>query len=203
MKYVSIDLETTGLDPEKHNIIEFGAVIDDLDDPKPINQLPKFHAYILPPCNGKEYTGTCYALSMHSKIFLKIDAYLSKKANPNNDNFYMPELLGDHLLQFLMLNGIDCRKVNAAGKNFAGFDLPFLKYQTNVLDSVRFKHRVIDPAILYFNHAEDKDGLPNTETCIQRMNKQFNLHETETVSHTAIDDAITVIKLIRKKIYLN
>ena len=31
MKYCSIDLETTGLNPKTSDIIEFGAVLDDLE----------------------------------------------------------------------------------------------------------------------------------------------------------------------------
>jgi len=31
MKYFSIDIETTGLNPEKHQVLEFAAVFDDLE----------------------------------------------------------------------------------------------------------------------------------------------------------------------------
>ena len=53
MRYVSIDLETTGLDAINNDIIEFGAVLDDLADMKPLEELPRFHAYI---CK-EEYRG--------------------------------------------------------------------------------------------------------------------------------------------------
>ena len=83
MKYVSIDLETTGLDPETCDIIEIGAVIDDLEARGeqgearlPIKDLPKFHAYVV----KESYQGEPYALSMHPKIFKRIatkeDGYL-------------------------------------------------------------------------------------------------------------------------------
>ena len=64
MKYVSIDTETTGLNPERCQVIEFGAVIDDLSNPQPIVKLPKFQCYIRYP----EYKGSAFALQMNQKI---------------------------------------------------------------------------------------------------------------------------------------
>ena len=46
MKYVSIDIETTGINPLVNDIIEFAAVIDDTNAKVPIENLPKFHRYI-------------------------------------------------------------------------------------------------------------------------------------------------------------
>ena len=68
MKYVSIDIETTGLNPDKCQIIEFAAVVDDLQDQQPIEKLPKFQTYI----RHESYTGEPYALAMHSNIFKKL-----------------------------------------------------------------------------------------------------------------------------------
>ena len=47
MKYVSIDIETTGLHEDECDIIEFGAVIDDLRVMAPISKLPVFHCYFI------------------------------------------------------------------------------------------------------------------------------------------------------------
>ena len=44
MNLVSIDLETSGLDPETRQIWEFGAI---LDKPGPIEKCPRFHRHIL------------------------------------------------------------------------------------------------------------------------------------------------------------
>ena len=37
MKYASIDIETTGLDPETCAIIEIGIILDDLAERKPVD----------------------------------------------------------------------------------------------------------------------------------------------------------------------
>lgn len=36
MKYVSIDIETTGLNPEVHQVIELAAVLEDTENLRPI-----------------------------------------------------------------------------------------------------------------------------------------------------------------------
>ena len=80
MKYVSIDLETTGLNPETCQIIEFGAVIDDTANPKPLNELPTFHLYI-DHMEHNTIRGEPFALSMHSEIFRRIAERDIKKYN--------------------------------------------------------------------------------------------------------------------------
>jgi len=47
MKYVSIDIEATGLDHTYCQMIEFGAVLDDLRHQRPLDELPQFHCYVL------------------------------------------------------------------------------------------------------------------------------------------------------------
>ena len=43
MKYISIDIETTGLDPENCQILSIGAVIEDTLNQLPFEELPTFH----------------------------------------------------------------------------------------------------------------------------------------------------------------
>ena len=44
MKYVSIDIETTGLNPKTDNVLEVAAIIDDTERPEvPIGELPTLH----------------------------------------------------------------------------------------------------------------------------------------------------------------
>lgn len=47
MKYITIDLETSGLDPEKHQILELVAVVDNFSRDK-IDSTSVFHEYIKP-----------------------------------------------------------------------------------------------------------------------------------------------------------
>ena len=62
LTYVSIDIETTGLDPETCQILEIGAVWDDWT--KPIDELPVYHRLVY----HKEYRGSAYALAMNANL---------------------------------------------------------------------------------------------------------------------------------------
>jgi DNA polymerase III epsilon subunit-like protein len=191
MKYVSIDLETTGLNPKTSDIIEFGAVLDDLENPRPIEELPRFHCYVIPTPRpkGSYYIGEPYALSMHSAIFRKI-------ANRDEGyNYYGVDLIMYYFRDFLCHNGYTMNAkgrlvINIAGKNAAMFDVPFLKEHISNWQGVEFSHRVLDPAMLFLKISDNR--LPDGETCKKRAGLEG------LVSHTAIEDAIMVIRLLRK-----
>ena len=185
MRCISLDLETTGLDPETCDIIEFGAVLDDLSNPQPLESLPRFHTYII----KEQFKGQPYALSMHPKIFRRI------AEKEEGYNYVYPDKLGKAFKDFLLQNGYKEEKglvyINVAGKNFAAFDLQFLK-KTNFMNYVRISSRILDPAILYFN--KDDERLPGTEECLRRAGFE------PKVAHTAIEDSLDVIKLLRHKL---
>lgn len=180
MKYVSIDIETTGIDHKNCQIIEFAAVVDDLKNQKPLEELPKFHSYV----KHKLYTGEPYALAMHAEIFKK----LSKQ-----ENACLPEELLPNFFEFLIKKA-EYKvpvEINVAGKNFANFDKRFLELLPNK-DIVKFKHRTIDPSILYLDVENDFE-LPGTSECLSRAGLD------NTVKHTALEDALAVVNLLRCK----
>lgn len=178
--YVSIDLETTGLNPETCQILEFGAVIDDWHSP--VKELPRFHCYI-GPRDGEGFYGSPYALVLNVDIL--------RRFTSDDPLRYSEHELGKKFATWLQTHGIDSAHVNAAGKNFSSFDLQFLKRLPNFSEHIRFRHRAIDPAAFYWRPDQDK-ALPDTKTCLRRAG--FNDH----VAHTAIEDCISVIQLIRR-----
>ena len=200
MIYVSIDIETTGLNFKNCDIIQFAAVIDDLSNPRPIEQLPKLVLYFKQPV----YSGEPYALSMHSEIFKKLAGHnVHTSASEDYEIFCEIKDLPYLLKGFLSRNGCsftvdshatclkECYKVNVAGKNAAGFDIPFLKEKISDWDGIYFRHRVLDPAILYYEKGDET--LPDTKKCMERAGISGE------VAHTALEDALVVVKLIRHK----
>jgi hypothetical protein len=189
MKYISIDLETTGLNHDICNILEFAAVADDLRVQAPIDKLPKFQTYIL----QDHYIGESYALGMHAEIFKKISSW--KKGGIN---ICSPADLIPRFYTFLTtLAGYGANdggivKINVAGKNFGNFDSKFLEKLPHHNLLVRFHHRILDPAMLYFDPNED-ETLPSTDVCMVRADIDFK------AQHTALEDAMNVVKLLRKK----
>jgi len=197
MRYLSIDIETTGLSPENCDIIQFAAVLDDLKNPKPLAELPKFEAIIL---KRYGYQGHPFALSMHSNLFKKIDIAIKKNLEicpTTGVRFLQICELPQALELFLLSNGFDQNHgkmyVNVAGKNIGQFDLPFLNAKIKDWGSIKFLSRVIDPAILYFDIQKDI-SLPDMKTCLERAGL------AEEVAHTALEDALVVVKLLRKKL---
>lgn len=84
MKYVSIDIETTGIDREKCQILSIGAVIEDTNNIKPISELPRFHAAIkLQDRQG--FYGEPVALVMNAELIGHIANYAKSNQDEKND----------------------------------------------------------------------------------------------------------------------
>lgn len=195
MQYVAIDIETTGINSDNCDIIEFAAVIDDLSNPEPIEKLQKFQTYFVQPV----YQGEPYALSMHQRTFLKINQAIRQntfESNDGNEKFMNIQDLPVAFYNFLTHDKYPAKKImiNVAGKNAASFDLPFLKKKITNWGNLSFSSRVIDPAILYYQQGDLR--LPDSKECMVRAGLEGE------VAHTALEDAIMVVKLIRNKLLL-
>lgn len=97
--YVSIDTETTGLEPQWCQILEFGAVLENWHDP--VDQLPYFHRYL----KYTEVTGNPYALALNAEILRKIAAAVPETP------LCEPEELGDLFANWLVDHKLDPKKV--------------------------------------------------------------------------------------------
>lgn len=204
-KFISIDIETLGLNPNVCDVIEFGAVYEDTDNQVPLDKLPRFHRYLFKE-NGM-YRGELEALAMHGKIFKSmvdikraesIQPQLGKLSKVNYSNIL------SHFRAWLCQVGYfnientnkwcknpdEWPSVLVAGKNFSGFDLNFIKSHFESVPEIRFKHRTIDPSMMYFDPKVD-EGPPSLSEC------RFRAGLNPMVSHNAIDDAISVIEVLR------
>lgn len=197
MKYVSIDIETSGLDPYEDQILQFGAVIEDTNKKTKIDKLPSFKRTII----YDRIMGQPYAINMNRHIIEDIvrEKERIKKIDLENEDLVFSkdmtnmENLEDEFAKFLKTHGFkenkDCEIIiNVAGKNFDTFDRQFIEKD---FYKIRFRNRSLDPAILYMKD-EDK-VLPDLQTCLYRAGIN------EQVAHNALSDAIDVIRLIRKK----
>lgn len=180
-KYVSIDIETLGLDEETCDTIEVGAVLDDYKTP--LEELPRFHCYVTRP--NDEYKGTAFAMAMHSEILKRI-------ANRVGGFDYTPfDLVEETFWRWLRRHGVPAdAKVVVAGKNFSGFDQKFLNKIG--FGKIPFFHRVIDPGSMFFKPGKE-DKPPGLEECLRRAGID------KKVNHTAVEDALDVIRCIRYK----
>jgi len=110
MKYISIDIETTGLEKDRYQILSIGAIIEDTSKKLPFDEIPKFHAAIL----HNEITGSPFALNMNKKILEAIAQYQeAEDQDEKNDlvqmtgmEFYHEDEVSEAFYQFLYRNGL-------------------------------------------------------------------------------------------------
>lgn len=200
MKYVSIDIETTGL-VEGVQVLEVGAVIEDTKNLRPITELPSFRAVLVH--EDPYYRVNAWCIEQHLALFKEIETIRKNfEAAPNRLYFEIlespsnltrlvytrPDALEIVLNKWLKDYGglSDKGKVVAAGKNFYAFDH---KHLVPLLPNIKFHHRAIDPAA-FFMEAGDTVP-PETPVCCKRAGIEH------VGFHSALDDAATVIKLVR------
>jgi DNA polymerase III epsilon subunit-like protein len=199
MKYLSLDLETTCLEPSPDHILQISMIVEDTSRPDiPVQDLPHFTCFIRPDI----IRGSAYALGMNGWI-LDIISGRNKKYDPTSQypiysskvhftNGEKAEYTWVHLMMDFLYDHFGSERITVAGKNVAGFDIQFLPPCVKA----RLKHKVLDPGILFFNPDKDKE-VPNLEECKKRAGMDTN------VAHDAREDAMDVILILRKAKEMN
>ena len=221
MKYISIDIETTGLDPESCQILSIGAVIEDTLNQLPFEELPTFHGVI----KRENVSGSLFALNMNRDLIETIVQYSgAQDQDEKNDivhmtgmQFYHEDEIVEALFQFCFRNNLvelnhDINKtvkivngitypiltsnmpkvyLNCAGKNFAGFDKKFLEKLPRWKQVFSIRSRVLDPGILFVDWIND-ESVPSLDECKKRAGIDG------VVTHNAVEDAMDVVMLLRQ-----
>lgn len=205
MIYCSIDIETTGLDSDLNQMIEFAAIIEDSNNPKSYEDSKKYRRIIL--AQERMYNFSSYAAKINAGLMSIIADIENGKAVTfeNNSNLTQLAFTGDFLIPdfkiWLLANGFK-ENINGvieivpAGKNFASFDKRFIEKVSDLTleaQGIKFAHRALDPTLAYVDWTNDKTP-PSTETCKKRGN-----FIDSTVAHNALADAWDVICLLRQQ----
>jgi oligoribonuclease len=197
MKYVSIDIETTGRrrsDPENmDNLLSIGMVIDDLEHPEvPVGNLPKLHLII--DVSQEVITGELEALIMHTMLLRKIE-YLStcdsyKEYVPYvTEYFISKDDAIKYIQEFLQYHKVET-PLTIAGKNVMEFDIQFLNNAIGFDKSIEYNFGGLDPAIYFLDESVDT-CMPTLSECKERAGLDG------PAAHQALEDAIDIVKLIR------
>lgn len=220
MKYVSIDLETCGLDPLVHPILEFGAVATEIDY-RPSIYTPvryTFRALVIPP-NLDAISVSPFTAKLHTRLWDEIEMWKKDGSNYTcglESGVVHPRVVCQMKseqrgcsLPFLFAQWL-CRcwpklaeaksakewgtevrpKITVAGKNAATFDLPFLRAQSDIDAFVDIRHRVLDVASHFWRPGDE--CLPSLDVCLERAGIP------KRTCHGALDDALLVCDLIDK-----
>jgi len=184
LKYFSIDIETTGLNPEKDQILQVGIAFEDTENIVPIIEIPCDEWVI----RYNRIEGDPFAIQMNADIIKH------SIENPLPDDVIDRCNIIPCLLSFIRkcdpsIPSNHIPTINVAGKNFNGFDRLFLEKIEGFSNHIRIRHRVLDPAMLCVDWTEHR--LPDLQDCLDKSNL------LSMVKHTAMQDAIDVINIIR------
>jgi len=185
MKYISIDLESTGKS-DWCQVLEFGAIIEDTARQEDLKDLPVFHRYLI----HDRILGEAGALTMDPIITI-----LKRiRDRAPQYQYVSPKKLGIEFKRFLVQQGYELKHdqivINVAGKNFGTSDFPSLKRIEGFEKHIRIRQRILDPAILCMEDADET--LPSLSKCLERCGL------CSQVQHDALSDAEAVIKVLRE-----
>jgi DNA polymerase III epsilon subunit-like protein len=185
MKFLCIDIETTGLDPETDNILSIGMVAVDTSIDRPIRECPSSEIRLL----HKRLNGTPYAFNMNSQLIAEI----TLNAKGEHIEYVQPENAADYVANFCKVHRLSQyagpTELVVAGKNVTTFDLAFLKKLPGWTDLISVHRRVLDPGAMYAKACDEIP--PSLDTCLERIPNSFlKWHGLdELIPHRALHDA--------------
>lgn len=227
MIYVSIDIETTGLDLVNDEILSVGAVIEDTNNPLPIEELPKIHIIVT---RERIRSGSLFAINLNRKLIEWIVRWNNARNGEDKKAikaeaeaiFVEEEFVVEELLNFLWRNGVLPEKNPDAFKE---------KLRKNPTLGLTIKNDFINTyGKTYFNIAGKNfngfdihflERLPKWRMAIGRRVRVIDpaiifvdwINDTslpslslckkraglsdDTVTHNAVEDAIDVINVLR------
>lgn len=223
MKYISIDIETTGLDPVNDQVLSIGALIEDTNQPKNLEDMPKFHGVI----KRNRIEGGLYAINLNRDLLETMNQYAcAKDQDEKNDivhmtgmQFYNENEIVEAFYYWLAKNGfVDFNDVNSGGyvQMVDGVSLPAITNKTKPIHITaagknfatfdklflerlpRWKQLIkirqrILDPSILFVDWKNDESLPGLSLCKKRAG--FD----EYVSHNALEDAWDVVELLRKE----
>ena len=189
MRYVSLDLETTGLEPGINRVIEMAMVLEDTSKRTPVKDLPFFRCYV--KHKAAYWDAYCLKLHRHAPAMAAQNIEALPGLTEEGDfgsldgvPIYSWDLATTRAIDWLASHGFTREKgkqATPAGKNFGAFDRLFLDEE---LRSV-FNRRALDPGSLLVDWS--KTELQSLAELLGRE-----------PAHNALDDARDVITVLRR-----
>ncbi len=188
MKLLSIDIETTGLDPKTCSILEFGAVVFD-PQPNILSGTESERRWQTFECLIKHsrIQGEPYALGMNSSIIREISGQAATHRNILDATTFTRDLC-----EFLDANIEPGNKYTVVGKNYDAFDRQFLERVPGWNERVkrRIERRTLDVGSLCF--CPDDGAVASLDDCLTKLGVQG------VVTHRALDDALGVATAVSR-----
>lgn len=187
MKYLSFDIEATGL--EEHDLIIEFAMVPFCSATKSINESLKKHFYIKCPAFEELKPKLNEWVIQNNKTLIE-------KAHTQGISL---TLFKDELIKYLsskeVIDYFNNKKITLFGKSMSAIDLPFLNRDLGY-DFMRqyFNHRQLDLSCVAYALIDMK-VIPSE---CESGSKLMNYLEMGEVAHTALEDAINTAKMYFK-----
>ena len=223
MKFCSIDIESTGLDLEKCQVLQIGAIIEDTLNIKPLEECPTFNCIII----HDELTGSPFALNMNKMIIRHIRDWQIADEDGRKQmsdllkiDFLRSHEVAEHFHYFLFRHGLSDtpKDILAGGHRFMykGDSIPKINNKTKptkitvagknfgTFDKIFLERLPRWNSLVRFKQRIldpsalyvdffNDEEIPNLKTCKERAGIGG------VVTHDAVEDAWDVILVLRKK----
>lgn len=171
MRLLSVDIETTGLDPSQDHILSIGLVAFD-PTLYPSGNCATMEILVRPP-TWPDIRGSMVALNMNTALIQRI------RESPYAVDYASASRIAADWIAEQEITGI-------CGKNYSSFDREFLRRLPNPV--AKWSHRCIDPVGFFVDISDEK--LPDLRMCLIRAGLE------PTVTHNAVEDASQVAELV-------
>lgn len=187
MKLLSVDIETTGLNPNTCSVLEVGAVLFDPDPVVGDGPTPRWQTFEKLIAHST-FTGEGYALQLNRDIIAEICG-----VDKTHREILRAAQVGPALSEWLNDNGVTPdNKATIVGKNYDAFDRQFLNRLPgwNEFVGPYVERRALDVGSLYFRPGDGK--VVGLEACLRTIGVDTS------VSHRALDDALQVATAVTR-----
>lgn len=195
--YVSLNIETTGIDPDTCDVLSLAAVLDTGEGT--VDDLPFIHMRLL----HEKVQGDVETFSWEShRALLKdihegertpaeypIDAQWDGNVRPTSMVKTFHWWLAEHHPEWDSSGLVpQMTPITLAGKNVRGFDVSFLDAHFGFSEATPIHHRAIDLGSVYWT---PEGGVPSTKECAERAGLDYEYR------HDALYNARFVVRALR------
>lgn len=213
MKYLSIDVETAGLNPAEHDLLAVAIVPgDDSKDQTP-EELARESLLLVLPARDGSIRGEVGAMVLHAEsgtgILRRLErarTWLEKQSSANGWGPFEADPRGANWIaawrsgaaipveDWLLYGRGFTENVVVAGKNVGTFDLRFFEKDHGLKTCVlsRFDHRVLDIGPMFLRSEDDR--VPGMSKCRERTGVTM---PPGWLAHDPLTDAVEVVLMVR------